>query len=230
MIPGIQLGEALANVAARACRRAAEFLLSSQSAQGYWWFDLTADTTLESDYILLELWRHPPENGVWNPPARARVDRAVASILARQLPDGGFNIYRDGPADISATVKAYFALKVAGVPADDPRMVRAKETILALGGIQAANSYVKLNLSFFGLYPRQHCPSVPPEMILLPGKFLFRMASWTRAIVVPLAIVHAMNPAQPVPAAPKLPAESERIPTPSPPVTAPIAPPPPSSS
>ena len=59
--------------------------------------DLTADTTLESDFILLELWRHPPENGVWNPPTRPLIDKAVRSILARQLPDGGFNIYAAGP-------------------------------------------------------------------------------------------------------------------------------------
>lgn len=186
--------------AARSAHRAAQYLLSLQRPEGYWWADLTADTTLESDYILLELWLHPPENGVWNPPTRDRINRAVRSILARQLPDGGFNIYQQGPADVSATVKAYFSLKLAGVPVDDPRMAAARERILALGGIQACNSYVKVNLSLFGLYPRQYCPSIPPEMILVPHKFIYRMSSWTRAIVVPLAIVHAANPARPVPA------------------------------
>ncbi len=197
---GVETAKALTAGAADSARRAAEYLLSIQGSEGYWWGDLTADTTLESDYILLELWLHPPESGVWSPPTRARVDRAVESILARQLPDGGFNIYQEGPADVSATVKAYFALKVAGVPVTDTRMMAARERILALGGIQAANSYVKINLSLFGLYPREHCPSVPPEMILLPHKFIYRMSSWTRAIVVPLAIVHASNPARPVPA------------------------------
>ncbi len=197
---GVETAKALTAGAAESARRAAEYLLSIQRPEGYWWGDLTADTTLESDYILLELWLHPPENGVWNPPTRARINRAVESILARQLPDGGFNIYQQGPADVSATVKAYFALKVAGVPIGDSRMAAARERILALGGMQAANSYVKINLSLFGLYPREHCPSVPPEMILLPHKFIYRMSSWTRAIVVPLAIVHASNPARPVPA------------------------------
>jgi squalene-hopene/tetraprenyl-beta-curcumene cyclase len=200
MIPGLQVGEALASGAARACRRAADYLLSRQSAEGYWWFDLTADTTLESDFILLQLWLYPPEAGVWNPPNRGRIDRAVRSVLERQSPDGGFSIYTNGPADLSATVKAYFALKVAGVPASDPRMSRARERVLALGGIQKANSYVKINLSLFGLYPRRHCPTVPPEMILLPGKFLYRMSSWTRAIVVPLSIIHCFDPVRPVPA------------------------------
>ncbi len=197
---GAQTAEALAAGAAQAARRAAGYLCSLQRPEGFWWADLTADATLEADYILLELWLHPPENGVWSPPSRTRINRAVESILARQLPDGGFNIYQQGPTDLSATVKAYFALKVAGVPVDDPRMTVARERILALGGIQAANSYVKINLSFFGLYPREHTPTVPPEMILVPHKFIYRMSSWTRAIVIPLAVVDAANPARPVPA------------------------------
>jgi len=200
MMPGAQTADLLLASATQAGRRAAEYLLSIRRPEGYWRAELTADTTLESDYILLELWLYPPENGVWNPPTRQKIDRAVRSILERQLPDGGFNIYPHGPADLNATVKAYFALKVAGVPMDDPRMLQARERILALGGIQHANSYVKINLSLFGLFPREHCPSVPPEMIVVPGRWIYRMSSWTRAIVVPLAIVHALNQVRPVPA------------------------------
>jgi squalene-hopene/tetraprenyl-beta-curcumene cyclase len=181
-------------------RRSAEYLLSIQRPDGFWWAELTADTTLESDFILLQLWLHPPESGVWNPPTRPFVDKAVRSILERQLPNGGFNIYPGGPADVSATVKAYFALKLAGLKPEDPRLACARERILSLGGIQRANSYVKINLSFFGLYPREHCPTVPPEISILPGNFLYQMSSWTRAIVVPLSIVHAHNPRRPVPA------------------------------
>ena len=92
----------------------------SPHEQCYWWADLTADTTLESDYVLLELWLHPPQEGVWNPPSRRRIEKAVRSIVGRQLPDGGFNIYPDGPADLSATVKAYFAMKLAGMHPDEP--------------------------------------------------------------------------------------------------------------
>ncbi len=76
---------------------------------------------------------------------------------------------RKGPSEISATVKAYFALKLAGFAVNDSRMVRLRERILALGGLQAANSYVKVNLSLFDLYPREHCPTIPPEIVLLPG-------------------------------------------------------------
>lgn len=200
MNPVASPARAIANAAAEAHARGAEYLLSRQHEPGYWHAELFGgDTTLESDFILLELWQYPPVNGRWDPPTRPRIEKAVASILARQLPDGGFNIYPGGPADVSASVKAYFALKVAGVPADDPRMVRLRERILSLGGIQAANSYVKLNLSLFDLYPRRWCPSVPPEMILL-GNFVYQMSSWTRAIVIPLSIVHAANPRRPVPA------------------------------
>jgi squalene-hopene/tetraprenyl-beta-curcumene cyclase len=199
MSPGIQIGEKLATGIAEAARRASENLLSRRNAQGFWWGELTADTTLESDFILLQLWLYPPEGSSWNPPTRSLVDKAVRSILERQLPDGGFNIYPKGPADVSATVKAYFALKLAGLPVDGPELSRARERILSLGGIQATNSYVKINLSLFGLYPREQCPSIPPEMVLLPGRFIYQMSSWSRAIVVPLSIVHAHSPARSVP-------------------------------
>ncbi len=200
MSPGIQVADALTAGTAQSVRRAFEYLISIQHQDGYWWAELTADTTLESDYILLELWLHPPVGGAWNPPSRDRILRAVKSILGRQLPDGGFNIYPEGPADVSASVKAYFALKLAGVSVTDERMMRLRDRILSLGGIQAANSYVKINLSLFNLFPREHCPSIPPEMMLLPGNFIYQMSSWTRAIVVPLSIVHSFNPSRPVPA------------------------------
>jgi squalene-hopene/tetraprenyl-beta-curcumene cyclase len=186
----------------RALDRATRHLMGLQRPEGFWWGELTADTTLESDYILLELWLHPPAPGEtrWNPPSRPRIDKACRSILDRQLADGGFNIYANGPSDVSATTKAYFALKLSGHPVDAPYMQAARKRILELGGIQACNSYVKINLSLFGLYPRQYVPSVPPEMMLVPGGWLYEMSSWSRAIVVPLSILHAGNPQRPVPA------------------------------
>src|SRR5580692_2925024 len=199
MTPSLQIGEALLDSARETMRRGASYLLSRQTGQGFWLADLTADTTLESDFILLELWRHAPENGVWNPPTRPLIDKAVRSILARQLPDGGFNIYAHGPSEINATIKAYTALKLAGLNESDPNLSRARERILAMGGLQAANSYVKVNLSLFGLYPREHAPTIPPELILL-GRLIYEMSSWTRAIVIPLSVLHAMNPCRPVPA------------------------------
>jgi squalene-hopene/tetraprenyl-beta-curcumene cyclase len=174
-----------------ALRRASECLFRKQAGEGFWCGELTADTTLESDYILLQLWLHQPEDAEWNPPTRDRIGKAARSILERQLPDGGFNIYAGGPSEVSATVKAYCALKLAGIsPASEP-LRGARERVLALGGLQAANSYVKINLSLFGLYPRKHAPSVPPEIVMLPGNVLYEMSSWTRSILVPLSIVQA---------------------------------------
>jgi squalene-hopene/tetraprenyl-beta-curcumene cyclase len=174
-----------------ALRRSSECLFQKQIGEGFWCGELTADTTLESDYILLQLWLNQPEGAEWDPPTRDRIARAARSILERQLPDGGFNIYAGGPSEVSATVKAYCAMKLAGMtPASDP-LRRARERVLALGGLQAANSYVKINLSLFGLYPRKHAPSVPPEIVMLPGNVLYEMSSWTRSILVPLSIVQA---------------------------------------
>ncbi len=196
----VPVQDALLTKVSGAMSRAAESLLRQQDPGGFWCAELTADTTLESDDILLQLWMHPPVDGVWAFAKSPRVQKAVQSILRRQLPDGGFNIYVDGPSEISASCKAYFALKVAGVSTADPRMVALCERILALGGLQEANSYVKVNLSLFDLYPREHTPSIPPELMLLPGKIIYQMSSWTRAIVVALAIVHSSKPNRPVPA------------------------------
>jgi squalene-hopene/tetraprenyl-beta-curcumene cyclase len=200
MSASIQLGHSLASAAAEAARRSAEFVVSLQKPDGHWCAELTADTTLESDYILFQLWLSPPRDGVWEPESRPLIDKAASSILGRQLEDGGFNIYVKGPSEVSASVKAYFALKLAGVSIEDSRMRRLRDRILAMGGIQAANSYVKINLSLFNLYPRQYCPSIPPEFALLPFHLLYQMSSWTRAIVISLAIVHAANPQSAVPA------------------------------
>jgi squalene-hopene/tetraprenyl-beta-curcumene cyclase len=199
MSPTIERQGSLVRAIAAAVERASENLAAQQDAQGYWCAELTADTTLESDYILLQLWMHPPVNGVWNPPTAGLVQKAAQSILARQLPDGGFNIYQQGPTELNATVKAYTALRLAGLAIDDPRLARARECILSRGGIQASNSYVKINLSLFDLYPREHVPTIPPEMMLL-GKIIYQASSWTRAIAVSLSIVHAHNPRRPVPA------------------------------
>ncbi|HEX7361969.1 MAG TPA: squalene--hopene cyclase [Bryobacteraceae bacterium] len=185
--------------AADAIRKAASALLKKQAPEGYWWAELCADSTLESDYIMMQLWLYPPVDGGWNPPDRHRIQRAADSILARQLPDGGFNIYLNGPSNVNASIKAYFALKVAGIPASDSRMQRLRDCILSMGGLQAANSYVRINLSLFGLFPREGCPSIPPELIFLPFKFIYQMSSWTRAIVISLSIVRSAKEPRPVP-------------------------------
>ena len=195
---GVHIGASLSSTAEKTAAAARQAILSQRQPEGFWWADLKADTTLESDYILLQLWLHRAVKGEWHPPTRSNIDACAQEILRRQLADGGFSVYPGGPADVSATVKAYFALKVAGLAADQPAMQKARATILALGGLQAVNSYTKINLSFFGLYPDAGVPQVPAEL-LFAGDLMYRMSAWTRAIVVPLSIVQALSERREVP-------------------------------
>jgi squalene-hopene/tetraprenyl-beta-curcumene cyclase len=175
----------------------AEALTLLQNCDGYWCAELTADSTLESDYVLMQLWLHPPVDGVWSPPSRKRIEKACKAVLDRQLADGGWNIYPQGPAEVNATVRGYTALKLGGHSPTAPYMARARERALALGGLQACNSYTKINFSLFDLFPKKFAPSVPPEVVMLP--VLYEMSSWARAIVVPLSIVQAIGLQRPAP-------------------------------
>lgn len=186
--------------AQRAASDAASSLAALQYDAGYWVGNLTADTTLESDYILLLLWLEPPDSNGWKPATKRKIEKALRTVLDRQLPDGGWNIYQGGPSEINATARAYTALKLGGYHPDHPALRRARARVVALGGLQAANSYTKINLSLFGLFPRQFTPSVPPELVLIPGNLLYEMSSWTRAIVVPLSIVQSIGGQRPAPA------------------------------
>lgn len=177
--------------ASQLIQHSGQALLKKQDPQGFWQGDLTADTTLESDYILLLLWLYPPNSGRWDDITQAKINKAMSTILDRQLPDGGWNIYLEGPAEVNATTRAYVALRVGGYTPEHHIMQRARERILALGGLQATNSYTKNNLSMFGLFPRKYTPSVPPELVLIPGNVLYEISSWSRAIVVPLSMIQA---------------------------------------
>ncbi|MGB0037044.1 MAG: squalene--hopene cyclase [Candidatus Acidiferrales bacterium] len=173
----------------QAVTRSANWLLSVQTQDGYWWGELEADTTLESDYILYlhVLGRLKSE----------KVAKLANYIRARQLPDGGWNIYPEGPSEINATVKAYVALRLAGDSATAPHLELAKERIHELGGIEMTNSYVRFYLAMVGAVDWSIVPSIAPELMLLPTWFplnLYEMSSWTRGIVIPLAIIYAHKP------------------------------------
>src|SRR6202046_3938307 len=112
-----------------AISRSAEWLLSAQSREGYWWGELEADTTLESDYIV-----YLHVLGQLDSP---KVGKLANYIRRKQLPDGGWNIFEGGPSELNATVKAYLALRLAGDPVDAPHVVRAKERVISLGGLEA---------------------------------------------------------------------------------------------
>lgn len=179
---------------------AQRWLLQRQNPQdGHWLADLRADTTLESDMIMLYIFLE------WHnrPPVREKIRRLAVYMLTCQNEDGGWPIFRNGPSEISATFKAYWSLKLAGYSPDDPPLVRARECLNRLGGIHKVNSYCKFYLALFGLYDWAGVPSIPPEIMFFPTWFYFNiyeMSSWTRGIVIPLSIVWAKRPKKTVPA------------------------------
>ena len=174
---------------AAAIDAATERLRSLQNADGHWCGELEGDTILESEYLLLLY-----SLGRFDDP---RFAKGAEYLRRQQLADGGWPIYAAGPTDLSASVKAYFVLKMAGDSPDAPHMVRARRHILAMGGIDACNSFTKIYLSIFGQYDWRKCPAVPPELVLLPDWFVFniyKVSYWSRCIIVPLSIIWAFKP------------------------------------
>jgi squalene-hopene/tetraprenyl-beta-curcumene cyclase len=177
-----------------AVRRSAQHLLSLQAPEGYWVGELEADTTLESDYIF---YLH-----VLGEADPTRIAKLANYIRRSQLPDGGWNIYFDGPSELNATIKAYLALRLAGDPASAPHMIKTLQRIHDLGGLERSNSYVRFYLALTGTLSWEYVPAIPPELMLSPRWFMiniYAMSSWTRAIVVPLMILYAVKPRWPLP-------------------------------
>lgn len=173
----------------QATARGVELLLSQQSREGYWWGELEADTTLESDYIL---YLH-----ILGQLKSPKVPKLAKYIRERQLPDGGWNIFYGGPSELNATVKAWVGLRLAGDPPNAPHLIKAKVKIHELGGLEATNSYVRFYLAMVGALDWKLVPSIPPELMLLPDWFpinIYEMSSWTRGIVIPLAIIYGHKP------------------------------------
>jgi squalene-hopene/tetraprenyl-beta-curcumene cyclase len=174
---------------AAAIGRSQQYLLGQQKPEGYWVGELMVDATIVADTIA---YRH------WDSKVDAQWQRkAVNHILSMQLPDGGWNIYYGGPSEVNATIKCYLALKLAGVPVTDPRMLRAREVALNFGGVPRMNTFSKLYLALLGLFPWEYVPTIPCEVILI-GKWFYvnfnEMSSWSRSMLVPLAIINHFKP------------------------------------
>jgi squalene-hopene/tetraprenyl-beta-curcumene cyclase len=169
--------------------KARNYLFAQQHKDGYWCGELEADTTLESDYIAIHTLLGTGDHG--------RMERAVPEILRHQNEDGGWPIYSGGPSNVSASVKAYFALKLMGYKSDNPVLERARKKILELGGVTECNTFTKIYLCFLGQYDWEAVPAIPPEIVLFPNWFwfnLYEISSWSRAILVPLSIAYARKP------------------------------------
>ena len=175
-----------------ALKRSQNYLFSIQKPEGYWVGELMVDSTLVSDMIAFHHWDGSVD--------RKWERKAINHIFSMQLADGGWNIYHGGPSEVNATIKAYLALKLAGVPATDHRMLRARELAMNFGGIPRMNTFSKLYLALLGLFPWEYVPTIPPEVLLI-GKWFhvnfWDMSNWSRAMLVPLAIINHHKPTHP---------------------------------
>src|SRR5216683_3115366 len=184
----------LASRVAAAIDGARNWLLSQQHEDGYWCGELEADSTLESDYILMHTLL-----GTSN---QERFQKCANYILRHQNEDGGWPIFNGGPSNISASVKAYFGLKLVGYKPDHPALERARKKILELGGVTEVNTFTKIYLCFLGQYDYDAVPAIPPEIVLFPNWFwfnIYEISSWSRAILVPLSICYAKKPFKKIP-------------------------------
>lgn len=121
-----------------ALKRSQDYLLANQKPEGYWVGELIVDVTLVTDMVAFHFWDNSVDP-VW-------LKKAVKHIFDKQLPDGGWNIYPGGPPEVNATIKAYLALKLAGVDVHDPRMLKARAVARNLGGVPRMNTFSKLSL------------------------------------------------------------------------------------
>lgn len=169
--------------------RAVGFLLDEQTEEGYWVGELEGDTILESEYIILMRFLGRGDE--------IQLRKAAEYIRTKQMECGGWAIFPGGPVDVSASIKAYWALKLTGSSPDDPCLVKAREAIREAGGVAAANSYTRFYLAMLGQIPWSYVPAVPPELVLLPSWAylnIYEISSWSRTFVVSLGIIWAHKP------------------------------------
>src|ERR1043165_4986695 len=173
-----------------AIRAATDAVLLEQKPDGHWVYELEADATIPAEYVLLTHYLGETPD--------LELERKIGVYLRRkQAEHGGWPLYHDGAFDISATVKAGFALKMIGDSPDAPHMARAREAILAHGGADRTNVFTRIQLALFGETAWSNTPTVPAELILLPRWFpihLSKMSYWARTGIVPLLVLQALKP------------------------------------
>lgn len=168
---------------------ARDALNAQQHPDGYWCFELEADCTIPAEYVLMMHYM-------------GEVDTALQAKLAvylreRQSSHGGWALYHGGAFNISCSVKAYYALKLAGDSVDAPHMVKARQAILAHGGAARCNVFTRITLALFGQVPWRAVPFIPVEIVLLPRWFPFHLSKvsyWSRTVMVPLLILCSLKP------------------------------------
>ncbi len=179
----------------RAICLAQEHLLGLQKPEGYWMGELEADASVTAGYI-------PVMHFMGQRLSEERKRRIIQFVKSRQNADGSWPAYHGGPGDLSVSVQVYFALKLAGVSAEEPFMRKAREFIRSRGGAGQANVITKVWLACFGQFSWHEIPAIPPELIFLPRWFYFNIyefSSWARATIMALALLSHLRPVCPVP-------------------------------
>jgi len=173
-----------------AVTRATDALLAAQKPDGHWVYELEADSTIPAEYILLVHYLGETPN--------LELEQKIGRYLRRiQQQDGGWPLFTDGAPNISASVKAYFALKVIGDDVNAEHMQRARHAIHAMGGAEMSNVFTRIQLALFGAMPWRAVPMMPVEIMLLPQWFPFHLSKvsyWARTVIVPLLVLNAKRP------------------------------------
>ncbi|MGH8580998.1 MAG: squalene--hopene cyclase, partial [Gammaproteobacteria bacterium] len=172
-----------------AIHRATEALLAQQQSDGHWVYELEADCTIPAEYILMMHYMDEIDEAL---------QTKIANYLrAHQNEQGAWPLYTGGKMDISCSVKAFYALKLAGDSSDTPHMARARRAILAAGGAAKSNVFTRITLALFQQVPWRATPFIPVEAILLPRWFPFHLSKvsyWSRTVMVPLLILCSLKP------------------------------------
>jgi squalene-hopene/tetraprenyl-beta-curcumene cyclase len=166
-----------------------EYLLSIQNPAGYWWAELESNVTITAEVVLL--------HKIWATDQTRPLQKVANYLRQEQRQHGGWELFYGDGGELSTSVEAYMALKLLGVPATDPAMIRARKFILQRGGISKTRIFTKLHLALIGCYNWRGIPSLPPWIMLLPKDFpvnIYEMSSWARSSTVPLLIVCDRKP------------------------------------
>ena len=181
-VPGASLDAAV--------NQATDALLAAQHPDGYWLYELEADATIPAEYVLLVHYLGET--------ADEKLEAKIGRYLRRiQREDGGWPLFTDGAMDVSATVKAYFALKMIGDSPDAEHMQRARRAILAAGGAEKVNVFTRILLALFGVVSWRAVPMMPVEIMRLPMWFPFHLSKvsyWARTVIVPMLVLNAKRP------------------------------------
>jgi squalene-hopene/tetraprenyl-beta-curcumene cyclase len=173
---------------------AVERLLSLQDPDGWWKGELQTNVTMDAEDLLLREFLGIRTVGI--------TQRAAAWIRSQQQPDGSWSIFHGGPGDLSATVEAYVALRLAGDQPSEHHMRGARDFVIESGGIQRARVFTHIWLALFGAWPWERIPVLPPEMLFLPPWIplnIYDFACWARQTIAALSVVLAHRPRRPLP-------------------------------